>query len=143
MGGYDSKFYSGGGFSLFFFSLFECIQIAMYLYPCLYPYKNSSESVLTAKGMGIGSVLKSGPVWFFALQGLRPRPRPVLQIPEAAKNRTGPRSSVFCGSRTVLTGPGLDWSLTSLNRSSGVQEVTQQIYFMYFMYETNYFMYEI
>ena len=65
----------------------------------------------------INSVLKSGPVRFFALQGLRPRPRPVLQIPEAAKNRTRPQSSVFCGSRT---GPDWSWSRLVLDQSKPV-----------------------
>ena len=103
-----------------------CIRKTWSCIPCHFhnDIDNSNTSAAAT------SVLKSSPVQFFALQGLRPKPRPVLQIPEAAKNRTGPWSSVFCDSRTDP-----DWSLTSLNRSSGVQEVTQQIYFMYFMYE--------
>ena len=46
-------------------------------------------AVLAQTGSKGHSVLKSGPVRFLALQGLRPRPRPVHDFQK--RKKTGPR----------------------------------------------------
>ena len=63
------------------------------------------ESVNETDKVQVSSVLKSGPVRCFALQGLRPRPRPVHIFQK--RKKTGPRPQKtkdrgLCGFKTGL-----------------------------------------